>query len=95
MKDLFKKMLRDDKWTTSIEDNKLTNFFTEYKSLFPFYGGDIKVYLDKIKVIHSRKRVILDRSMWKIISEDDLFEGFDLFRKGKEETDKSYLNMFL
>ena len=97
MSQMFYKFLRDEQWATDIEEKTLESFFTEHKSSFPYYGGDIKTLIDKCKVLHSRKIIILDKDLWKCLSLSDITEGFSTYleeRQVKKES-PSHLHMYL
>jgi hypothetical protein len=97
MAQMFYKFLRDEQWTTDIEEKTLESFFTEHKASFPYYGGDIKTLIDKCKVLHSRKIIILDKDLWKCLSLSDITEGFSTYleeRQVKKES-PSHLHMYL
>ena len=94
---IFLKFVKDEGWKSVIEENVLDNFFHEHKDSFPYYGGDVKTLLDKCKIIHSRKVVILEKHLWKTLSEKDIEEGFLLYleeRQVKKE-ELPHLSMYI
>lgn len=97
MAEIFLKFVKDEGWASLIDKNILNNFFIENKDSFPYYGGDVKTLLDKCKIIHARKTVILEKELWKSLTRKDIEEGFLLYleeRQVKKE-DNAYLSMFI
>lgn len=82
---IFKSFIDKEGW--SILDKtlcKIEQLFSEHEDCFPFYGGDIKTLFDKCKINHMRKLVILDKKFWKILTYEDITEGFDLYLGQRE-----------
>ena len=95
---IFLKFVKDEDWNTELEFQKLEKFFSENKDSFPYYGGDIKTLLDKCKIIHSRKIIMLDKSLWRVLNDEDIEEGFKLYleeRQVKKDENLSHLHMYL
>jgi len=99
MAEIFLKFIKDSSWSVEIEKEKLIEFFIEHKNSFPYYGGDIKTLVDKCKIIHSRKVVMLDKNLWQKLNEKDIKEGFISYLEErqvkKEDKNPSHLHMYL
>lgn len=57
----------------------LQTFFKDNFNSFPFAGGDVKTLWDKCKICQARRRIVLDKSLWKIVTEEDISNGFKLY----------------
>ena len=79
LRDIFIKKVIDNKWTTTKENIPL-DFFDEQKDVFEFFGRDIENLFSKCKIAHA-KRVLFEKpSEKKIITNEDLINGFDLYK---------------
>ncbi len=95
---IFKKFVIDEGYIVSDETiQKMQAFFKEHKDSFPFYGGDIKTLLDKCKVAHMRKLIMLDKKYWKILLYKDIEDGFKIYLNQREITkeDNPVLSYFI
>ncbi len=92
---IFEKMVKDEGWEL-IADN-LQDFFREHKESFPYYGGDVKTLLDKCKIVHTKQLMILDKSRWKKLTNDDIREGFILYLEERQvkKKDDFIHNMYI
>lgn len=79
---IFQKFVADEGWT--LEANNLENFFREHKDSFPYLGGDVKTLLDKCKIVQTKKWMILDKSRWKILTNEDIKDGFILYLEERQ-----------
>lgn len=98
MADIFVNDIENTAWKISVSKEILNNFFTEHIQSFPYYGGDTKTLFDQCKIIHSRKTIMLDKSLWRTLTQSDIEEGFQLYleeREIKKEINTSYQHMFL
>lgn len=97
MYEIFNKFVEDEGWKLAEHAIK-PSFFEQHKASFPFFGGDIKTFLDKCKVIHCRKFVILDKQEWKTLTKHDIKEGFNVYnseRDIKVADEPQYPNMYI
>jgi hypothetical protein len=99
MMQMFNKFVLDDEWRfdLDLDLNTLEKFFIEHEKCFPYFGGDIKTLLDKCKVLHSRKTIMLDKSLWKCLSFQDISQGFILYLEERQvkKDSPSHLHMYL
>jgi len=97
LSEIFLKFVKDEAWSCKIEKNVLHEFFNDHKESFPYYGGDVKTLLDKCKIIHSRKVVILEKHLWKTLSQGDVEEGFLLYLEERQEKKEEppHLSMYI
>ena len=96
MSSIFLKFVRDENWSLDMDTHILTRFFTEHRESFPYYGGDIKTLLDKCKIVHARKNVILDKSLWKVLDRSDMEEGFLVYLEDRTvEKDEYITSMYM
>ena len=80
---MFNLFMKNDAYVFSslsqLQGEYLNNFFKDNFNSFPFAGGDVKTFWDKCKICQARRRIVLDKSLWKIITEEDITNGFKLY----------------
>jgi len=79
LKEIFKKKVLDINWY--IDKDIDSEFFETNKDYFPSYGRDIEILLLKTKIAHSRRVFCESIENKKIINNNDLANGFELFKK--------------
>ena len=79
LKDIFIKKILDINWY--IDNDIDSHFFERNQDYFPSYGRDIEIFLLKTKIAHSRRVFCESMENKKIINNDDLVNGFELFKK--------------
>ncbi len=83
LRDILLKQIREIGWKErSIEDIPV-EFFEKNKGLFENYGGDMETLLLNIKIQHSRRVFGLPQENRKIVTNEDLVNGFEEFKKNK------------
>lgn len=99
MKQIFWKKVSDIKWDIKdVDDKMLTQFFSENKEVFKYYGGDIENFLLSCKLVHSRRTVGKHPNKRRHLNDDDLKKGLERFlanRKKEEEIPMSIQKMFM
>lgn len=87
MLQLLKLKVKNIQW--SLADNAIdASFFSINKQYFPFYGGDIDAFITKIKSAHSKRIFGNDPKSHKIITNEDIIEGFKSFKDHRDNEDK-------
>jgi SpoVK/Ycf46/Vps4 family AAA+-type ATPase len=97
LRDIFLKMLKESKWKLNEEDlniNKLTEFFKNNIDDFPNFGGDIENLLVQCKFMHSRRIAGKHPKYRRKLTETDIFQGLDRFKKYKQNDKNEYMSMF-
>lgn len=94
--EMFHKFVKDEGYKLA-HFEKLGKLFVNEKDKFPYFGGDVKTLLDKCKIVHSRKKILLDRDEWHTLSPQDIQEGFTLYLQERElqKENPSYLQMYI
>lgn len=74
-------------WT--IKDNNIDNvfpleWFNENKKYFTFFGRDIETLLTKIKIAHSKRVFCLEEKEKRVITNEDLVNGFSIFLENEQ-----------
>jgi outer membrane murein-binding lipoprotein Lpp len=87
MKDIFVKKVADIKWKISsdIKNEEIVKFFTDNESAFPHFGGDIENLLVACKFCHSSRVVGKHPKLRKILTIEDIQNGFEQFTKHRGE----------
>ena len=93
LKDIFIKNVTDYSW--SIRDNHISDlFFEENKEYFKYFGRDIANLFSKCKIAHAKRILNEDNPQKKIITKEDLENGFSIYRKELDlvNADDNYFN---
>lgn len=87
LKDIFVGKVAQTKYFTNVPNDKLIKFFTENKSSFGFFGGDIEKLFNEIKQSHALRTFNLGIKTKEIVMED-IVESLKTLnaRKKKEYT---------
>lgn len=100
MMEIFKRIIRENKWDIEIGEKKLSGWFSRHHASFPYFGRDMEDLFSKVKIAHSRRVFTLeDPTRKKKIQMEDLEEGFQSFLKyktGRENSGKDrYKSMYM
>nr|QBK88653.1 MAG: AAA family ATPase [Mimivirus LCMiAC01] len=98
LRDIFLKKLKDIKWTLyeDMDMDKLTKFFKDNLSNFPYYGGDIDNLIVDIKFMHSRRVINKHPKYRRKLSNEDIMNGLKRFKDNKKKkSSDSYRNMYI
>jgi len=79
LKEILKKKIKDYDWKIKSDEDLPDNVFEEKRAYFKYNGGDIENLFHKIKIAHSKRVVYLKPDEKKIITKNDLINGFNLF----------------
>lgn len=91
LRNIFLKKVQEDKWKIKVDDDKLLSFFKSNVDSFSYFGRDVEVYLSKVKISHSKRVFTLKTEVKKIITYQDIEDGYALFKEHKkieQEKDK-------
>jgi hypothetical protein len=89
--DIFLKMVKDIKWDINIDKNVLVNIFNENKDVFKDGGGSCEILVTKIKLVHSKRVLGLDKSLRFTIVADDIKDAINLIKKySAKKQEKNY-----
>ena len=90
LKNIFIKKVNDIKWKLNKEEfdgKKLTEFFTQNKDSFKYFGGDIDNLLLKCKFAHSKRIFGKHPRNRKNITREDLKIGFENFIRNNKKNE--------
>lgn len=83
---IFFKIAKESMW--KIEHGAINEkFFTEYKSLFPYSGGDMVIFLDKCIKAYTRRVFVLyfyNSKNNRVLTKLDIKEGMSMYKTYKE-----------
>jgi hypothetical protein len=85
------KKINKTNWILNIPIAKLTDILEENKRFFNNFGSDIKTFLSKCKILHS-KRILNTNEEKFIINENDIINCIEFLKETNPEED---LNCFL
>lgn len=79
LEQIFRNQVRNLNW--KIDDKAIQqNFFEKNKEIFKNNGGDTEILLSKIKIAHSYRIVNCGTKDKKIINQEDVIKGFEIFK---------------
>lgn len=92
MRDIFFKKVADLKW--EITPNAIdTSFFEKEREYFKFFGGDMETLLSKCKYSHSRNLLSDHSKIHRLLTMEDIRDGFELFKKNPEIAARKDMNI--
>jgi hypothetical protein len=95
---IFIYKIKEIKWflSSQISFSKLIGFFNTNYYKFPNYGGDVETLVLNCKIIHSKKAINIHPQNRKILTFDDIKEGFNEYIKNKnDEIDEHVKSMYI
>lgn len=92
---IFVKKVNDEKWSCTYDNDKLIKWFKKNINCFPSYGRDIEVLFSKIKISHAKRIFGLDKKYHKVITYEDIIDGFDIYKMNKDKINENIaFNMY-
>tara|TARA_B100001093_G_scaffold506319_1_gene565042 strand:- start:100 stop:1236 length:1137 start_codon:yes stop_codon:yes gene_type:complete len=88
---IFSKKIKEIDW--KMDESINSKFFEKYYKHFSYYGRDIEILLLKCKIAHSR-RIFSNSENSRIITYDDLINGYKLFCKNNSRVKESPHEIF-
>ena len=73
--------------TDKILHKKLTKFIKDNRTFFKYCGGDMESFLQNVRDAHSLRVFGKHPKMKKIITYEDILEGFKMFEKSTDRED--------
>jgi len=86
MRLIFEKMVHDNNW--SLIEPLSDDWFDKNKNLFSYYGRDMETLFSKVKIVHSKRVFCLEQSEKTKISNDDMENGLNVYKKMNESEKK-------
>lgn len=81
LKDIFVHKIDNSDWDIDKPIvPKLEEFFKNYKSSFPNFGGDIETLIMNCKIVHGKRVVFMDNKYKKILTMEDIDRGFSVYK---------------
>ena len=80
LREIFLKKIKEINWDIK-KDNVKVDFFKENKDLFKYYGRDIEILVMKTTICHSKRVLCLDQEEKTILTNNDIENGLELFKK--------------
>jgi SpoVK/Ycf46/Vps4 family AAA+-type ATPase len=77
---IFEKKVKDYGWLTKENDIKV-KFFEDHIKDFKFFGRDIENLFSKCKIAHAKRVLYAKPNEKKIITKEDLEEGYKIYKK--------------
>jgi SpoVK/Ycf46/Vps4 family AAA+-type ATPase len=83
--EIFKKKISEIDWSLEdLDEKKLQKWFEDNKTNFKHFGRDMELLLTYVKIAHGRRIYMRNKELRKIISMDDIKNGYDVFIKNKK-----------
>lgn len=86
--DMFLLKMKKDEWKTQMKKKELQEWFKEHKKQMPYYGRDIEVLLSKCKIAHSRHIFGNDKREKRLLTKDDIEDGYKKLIEHREKEDE-------
>ena len=98
LRQIFVSKIKDSNWKIdeNIKTEWLDQFINKNKEEFVHYGGDIDTLLLNCKTVHGRRIFGKNKKYRKIITKDDIINGFKKFKNSKPQVKNDMIDtMFL
>lgn len=98
---IFEKKISDIGWKIKYDDTYIVEWFNKNKDLFKYYGRDIENLVSKVKITHSKRVFCLDHTHKRVITEEDMLNGLELFildediKQRRENKSNKFNSMYL
>ena len=86
LKDILVKKINNYSWSVK-KNNINSDFFKDKLKFFPFYGRDIENLFSSCKIAHAKRVLYSDIKEKKIITKEDLINGFELYKQNNMNDD--------
>ena len=87
---IFHKKIKEIGWKN---DKLKDNWFENKMEYFSYYGRDMETLLSKVKIAHSRRVFCLPNDKKKIITLEDLNNGYDMFMNNDEVKKRNNISL--
>lgn len=91
---IFEKQIYDNGWKLKEEFTMKETWFIKNKELFLHYGRDMEILFSYVKIAHAQRIFGKDISERKQITEEDLDNGFCLFKQHKYKKKKELTSVY-
>ena len=81
LKEIFIKIVKQNNW--DVKEDIDQEFFEKNIKKFKFYGGDMETLFFNTKIVHAIRVFCKEDNEKKIITNDDIKKGFEIFEKNK------------
>jgi len=89
MMQIFKKKVKQNGWELDTDDMIKVKWFEDKKDEFKFFGRDMELLFSHMKVCHSRRIYGKNDITRKLITLEDMDNGYKKFLDNKKKTNKS------
>jgi SpoVK/Ycf46/Vps4 family AAA+-type ATPase len=89
MMQIFKKKVKENGWELDTDVMIKVKWFEDKKDEFKFFGRDMELLFSHMKVCHSRRIYGKNDIIRKLITLDDMNNGYKKFLDNKKKTNKS------
>jgi len=86
MRLIFEKMVNDSNW--SLLEPLTDEWFDKHNKLFSNYGRDMETLFSKVKIVHGKRVFCLEQSEKTKISNNDMENGLNVYKKMNESEKK-------
>lgn len=88
LSDIFLKMVKEMNWHISMDKQDIINVIKNENKLFKYAGGDVEVFISKMKMVHAKRVFSLDKEHMFVFTTKDMTNAIELIKKNslnKEE----------
>lgn len=84
---IFCKIIKENNW--DFDKTVTDEFFEDKKDSFPYFGGDMETLFFNCKIVHGRRIFGKESRLKKIITNEDVKAGYQLFIKNRTKKEES------
>lgn len=98
LSDIFLKMVKEMNWHVNIDKKDIIEVIKEEKKLFKHAGGDIEIFISKMKMVHAKRVFSLDKEHMFVFTKKDMTNAIDLIKNNmlnKEENNRFMYSMYM
>jgi SpoVK/Ycf46/Vps4 family AAA+-type ATPase len=91
MMQIFEKKIKENGWSLENQNIVKVKWFEDKKDEFKFFGRDMELLFSYIKICHSRRIYGKDINMRKLITLEDMDNGYKTFLDNKQKKENNIL----
>ena len=94
LSEIFKKKVSESGWCFETEKTIDTKWFDQFKSSFHHYGRDMEMLFFYTKISHSRRVFGKPATLQRVLTKEDVENGYALFLKNTKQKDNTTRKIF-
>ena len=87
---ILTKIVNDNTWKIDVP----VSFFEKHLDKFKYFGGDMEILFHKTKLAHSKRSLLLPKDEKKVINNQDIEKGLELFLEDREKKQENIYMLY-